>query len=142
MIFSYTMGWVFRFRAKPCQEGISMTFIKNIFPVLLVMLFSFSGSLYAFSERENAWFDAVISSDAQKLEELIEDGVDLEARDNEERTALALAISARRGPEIVGLLLEAGVKVETRDTYGWTPLIAAALTERPETIKNTFGCWS
>ncbi|KFY30646.1 hypothetical protein V494_08083 [Pseudogymnoascus sp. VKM F-4513 (FW-928)] len=55
------------------------------------------------------------------------EGVDVHARDEYGRGALAQAVGCRKGNlDMVALLLEGGVDVEARDKWGATPLLAAA----------------
>jgi ankyrin repeat protein len=51
---------------------------------------------------------------------LIAEGARLEARDEEGRTPLHLAV--RESEKIAGILMDAGAEIEARDDAGWTPL--------------------
>ena len=56
---------------------------------------------------------------------LLEKGADVEARDNDERTALHWAVRGGH-TTVMQLLLEKGADVEAKDNRGWTPLGWAA----------------
>jgi ankyrin repeat protein len=58
---------------------------------------------------------------------LIEQGADIEARDQSGRTALMYAAGFANNPETVLLLLDKGADIEATDNEGRTPLILAAL---------------
>lgn len=67
------------------------------------------------------------SDDCLRL--LLDSGADPLARDNSSRTALYAASS----PEVMHLLLRAGVPLEDADAYEWSPLVAAVM-DGPEAL--------
>lgn len=65
---------------------------------------------------------------------LIALGVNFEARDNNDRTALMRA--AEKGScEVVKLLLDAGANVGTADSFGWTAFFIAADKNHVDVVK-------
>jgi ankyrin repeat protein len=66
------------------------------------------------------------------LLELIRDGADVNARNNDGWTPLMLAAGHSTSPEIVTVLLEKGAEVNASNSYGITPLMFAT---NPEIIK-------
>lgn len=60
--------------------------------------------------------------------------IDLEVRDDVQRTALHLAAAAGHG-EIVSMLLAAGAKIDRRDVDGNTPLLLAAIGGHVESAR-------
>jgi ankyrin repeat protein len=65
--------------------------------------------------------------DIPKLQAMLELGVDVNARDADDRTALLLAVLSKR-KEIVQLLLTHGANANAADRSGTTPLQAAEST--------------
>lgn len=69
--------------------------------------------------------DAVIMRDSTRVRELLKQGADVNARDNEhEETPLILAVKCA-GADMIRLLLEAGAEVDVRDDWGRTALFYA-----------------
>ncbi|MGC6426307.1 MAG: acyltransferase family protein [Akkermansiaceae bacterium] len=82
--------------------------------------------------------EAVAIGDTQKVRELIDEGVDLEATGETGETALISAAFLGR-VESVEMLLEAGADIEASDHHGTTPLKAATMDfEIVEAIAGTF----
>jgi ankyrin repeat protein len=72
------------------------------------------------------------------LLELIRDGADVNARNNDGWTPLMLAAGHSTSPEIVTVLLEKGAAIESRDDFGLTPLLLAARSSHsksPEIVR-------
>lgn len=84
---------------------------------------------------EEAMINAAKNGDQKKIAILIaEGGVDLEAKDDQDRTALMRA--AEKGyVEIVRILLDAGARVDTKDTFGWTALFIATDKNQVEVVQ-------
>ncbi len=77
-----------------------------------------------------ALFFASFAGHTQVLALLLENGADVEARNNRGRTALTGA-SFRGHTEVVKLLLNKGADVNTADKFGKTPLIEACRGNHP-----------
>ena len=92
-------------------------------------------NLAAKGSREENIIDAAKNGDHKKIEELIaQGGADLEAKDNQNRTALMRA--AEKGYfEVVRILLDAGADVNTKDKFDWTALFIAADKNHAEVAK-------
>ncbi len=73
--------------------------------------------------------------DHSRIEELLDQGVDVDAVDGKGRTALMWAASWGRH-DIVRLLLERGAQADIRDGYGETALIKAARRGRTEIVET------
>ena len=82
------------------------TLKANLILVLVVLIIT--GSSAGASDTE-IFFQAVKSGDYAEVKRLTEAGVDINAQDNEELTALMYS-SLKGYPEIVKLLIEAGAK--------------------------------
>lgn len=72
---------------------------------------------------------AARSGDVAIIGQAIKDGKNLEQTDRDGATLLGIAARARQ-PEVVRLLLEADVEIESRDQKGRSPLLAAVQTRR------------
>ncbi|MEW6348849.1 MAG: ankyrin repeat domain-containing protein [Thermodesulfobacteriota bacterium] len=73
--------------------------------------------------------------DRSRIEELLDQGVDVDAVDDKGRTALMWAASWGRH-DIVQLLLERGAQADIRDGYGETALIKAARRGREDIVET------
>lgn len=91
-------------------------------------------NLAAKGSREETLINVAKNGDLKNIATLIAAGVDLEARDNQDRTALMRA--AEKGySDVVRILLEAGADVRTKDKFGWTALFIAANQNHVEVVK-------
>jgi len=81
---------------------------------------------------KNAWFKAAASGDEETLKQFLNEGADVNARDEAENTALHLA--TRHGhQDIMRLLIEHGANLNAQNDHASTPL---HLTEKNmETIR-------
>ena len=61
----------------------------------------------------------------------IKTGADIDAKNNEGRTALMIAASENAKPEILSVLIEAGADVNAKDNEGNTPM-SIALRREPQ----------
>jgi death-associated protein kinase len=57
---------------------------------------------------------------------LLDNGAQVDVRDEDGNTPLILAAKGARRPETIQLLIEKGAKVNARNKDGWTPLMIAA----------------
>ena len=78
-------------------------------------------------------FEAVNRSDAELVRTLISAGVDVNARDNNDWTAIHLAARQPRLETVLNLI-SAGADVNARSAGGWTPVHEAARWGRTSTI--------
>lgn len=59
---------------------------------------------------------------------LLENGANTEVKDDNGRTALSVAVQFCESPKAIQALVKYGADIETRDKYGYTPLIYASST--------------
>ncbi|MDD3050639.1 MAG: S1 RNA-binding domain-containing protein [Candidatus Cloacimonetes bacterium] len=78
--------------------------------------------------------DAALYGLTDEVRKSIDNGADVDARDEIDNTALVWAAS-NNNLEIVDLLLQNGANVNSRNSIGWTPLISAANNGNVETVK-------
>ncbi len=78
--------------------------------------------------------------DIKQVLGLIEQGVDVNARNARGSTCLHVAAGANKTPEMVENLVGLGAEVDARDERGFTPLHKAASSGREETCKVLIGC--
>ena len=91
-------------------------------------------NLAAKGSREDKLISAVKNGDLKNVETLIAAGAGLEARDNENMTALMIA--AKKGyTDIASKLINAGANVSAKDRYGWTVLTYALDNGHTEIVK-------
>lgn len=84
--------------------------------------------------REDKLINAVKNGDLKNVKAFIAAGADLEARDNQDRTALMRA--AEKGDsDAVKVLLDEGANVSTKDKFGWTAFFIAADKNHVEVVK-------
>ena len=88
------------------------------------------------SESTTALMVAVERGTFKQVKRLVEKSGDLDATDQQGRTALFWAVCREDGEQdeiinMMKLLLESGASVEPRDHHGETPLFAAARCEKP-----------
>ena len=70
---------------------------------------------------------SVINQDVEVIRVICDAGADVEAKDENGRTALMNAASQNPNPEICRALLEFGAEVDAVNTFGFTALIVAAI---------------
>ena len=91
-------------------------------------------NLAAKGSREENLINAAKNGDHKNIATLIAAGTGLEAKDDQDRTALMRA--AEKGySEVVKILLDAGAEVSTKDKFGWTALFMAADKNHVEVVK-------
>jgi ankyrin repeat protein len=83
---------------------------------------------------DNRLHQASLDGNKQEVMRLLEEGMDINSRDMDGRTALMYA-SFNGHTDIVNELLKKGAKVNMRDNYGRTPLMFASSGPFPETVK-------
>jgi len=72
--------------------------------------------------------DAVIMRDINGARELLKQGADVNARDNEHQETPVILAAKFAGAEMVRMLLEAGAEVDARDDWGRTALFYAPVS--------------
>ncbi len=80
----------------------------------------------AFSAKHEAMFAAIVDGNTEKVKNLIGEGLDLNAFDDEGYTPLAMAC-VQSETEIIRLLLDSGAAIDQANHFGWTPLMQACL---------------
>jgi ankyrin repeat protein len=65
-----------------------------------------------------------VIDDKKEIYGLVTEGVDIDAQDNDGRTALHFAVQSYR-VDAITLLLQAGARVDLKDKFGNTPLCTA-----------------
>ena len=104
--------------------------LTRIALVTAIAIFSAGGYLSA-SDINVRLLEVARDGDLVSIEDLLDRGADIEARDKYGDTALMLA-SANGQVAAVGLLLDRGADIEARDKYGDTALIWASRKGRDE----------
>ncbi|MGA3125615.1 MAG: ankyrin repeat domain-containing protein [Candidatus Korobacteraceae bacterium] len=74
------------------------------------------------------------NGDSAAVQQLLQKGAHIEARDPHGNTALAWAAKYGR-TEVVKLLLDRGANIEAKDGDGWTPLMVAAVHGNTNVVK-------
>ena len=72
-------------------------------------------------------------TEPEKVRQLIQDGADVNAKDEDGGTPLMIAAYNNSNPEVLTTLLEAGADVNAKND-GWTPLMFAAIKNTPEVL--------
>jgi len=80
----------------------------------------------AFGQKHAAMFEAIENGNLEKVRDLVNEGLDLNAFDEEGFTPLAIAC-IQGETEIVRLLLDSGAVVDQTNHFGWTPLMQACI---------------
>ena len=93
-----------------------------------------AGKTHTNYARELAMQEASLNGDAATVRTLIGEGINVNAVDRENRTALMYA-SFNGHTEIVEMLLESGAELSLRDAAGRTALLYASTGPFPETVK-------
>jgi ankyrin repeat protein len=100
--------------------------VVNVLLIIALGVVLIAGAAVAQGKDKNqSLFTAVTFHDPSKAKQLIEDGADIEAKDDLGLTCLVIACS-KGNLEIVKLLLEKGAKVNAPAADGTTPLMAVA----------------
>jgi uncharacterized protein len=100
--------------------------VVNVLLIIVLAVVLVAGAAVAQGKDKNqALFTAVTFHDPSKAKQLIEDGADIEAKDEHGMTALIIACS-KGNLDIARLLIEKGAKVNSTGADGTTPLMATA----------------
>ena len=85
-----------------------------------------------------AWRDAIASGDLESIDRLLGAGVDIDARDEHNQTALMNA--ARDGrTAVAGLLIDRGARLDHTAKYGLTALMLAVLRSNVDVVRMLVG---
>ena len=84
--------------------------------------------------QNNIWFDAIFDGNLENVKSLIDTGANIEAIDNDGKTALMLA-SLRGHTEIAKLLVSKGAGVNIKDPAGDSALLRASLNGNTELVE-------
>jgi len=95
----------------------------------------FLAALGAAQNKPNELLDAARAGKTRRVEELLKNGADLEARDPDGRTALMLAAQNGR-TAAVQLLLAKGADAEARDVHGWNAYMLALLAPSGKLLRT------
>lgn len=120
-----------------------MKIARCVLSLVFLTFFLFSAQVFALNDKEWELFEtmkkewqfieAVKNNDLQAIERLYKEGVDINAQDNQKRTALHWA-SAIGDPERVKVLLELGANLDVRDNLGRTALDLARANRKVKAI--------
>ena len=91
-------------------------------------------SVQSSSVNEKALQDAALSGKIEEVKSLLRHGTNVNAADDDGRTALMLA-AFNGHTDIVKILLDLGARVEARDIVGRTALLYAATGPFPQTVE-------
>lgn len=94
-----------------------------LFPLLLTL---FAGQASAANAKTEELLEIVGKAEPEKVRQLIQDGSDVNTRNNDGWMPLMAAAAFSTNPEVLKVLLEAGADVNAKSAIGWTPLIAVA----------------
>jgi hypothetical protein len=126
----------------PIEKGSSKKLWLTLSVVMLLLIGIISGGIYSFKQLDIAAYlnkmgtsvnqetkspliDAVVAGDAQKVNHLLQTGIDVNTQDLEGWTALHWSTKAS-DVQITKVLLKAGAAADTEDYHGVTPLMTAA----------------
>lgn len=84
--------------------------------------------------RDNSFFEAAVNGQFVKIMKLLENGIDVNLKDQEGRTALMYA-AFNGHTAIMEKLIEKGASVNLRDAYGRTALMLASSGPFPTAVK-------
>ena len=111
-----------------------MKYLKiTVLVAFLSYLICLVGLVYS-DEISDNWFNAVESGNAERVEALISEGIDLELRDNNDNTGLIVASSLGLY-EIVKLLIDNNVDLENVGRHDLTALAIAGTYGHPTVVR-------
>src|ERR1019366_7505750 len=111
-------------RAPDATRGRAFCYVWSAVPRTVLFLLSFA-SLAAVPPDD--WLAAARKGDANRVEAILKSGAELEAKDQDGRTALMLAAQYGRA-DTVSLLLAKGARADARDRRGWIAYMLALLS--------------
>ena len=94
--------------------------------LFLLLLTLFAGQASAANAKTEELLEIVGKAGPEEVRQLIQDGADVNAKDEDGWTPLMLAAAHNSNPEVLKVLIEAGADVNAKDTDGLTPLMLAA----------------
>ncbi|MGD0727821.1 MAG: ankyrin repeat domain-containing protein [Spirochaetia bacterium] len=113
------------------QRVVVTVLALAVAPFLIAGCLSSTGG----TTRTKDFLDLVIAGTPQDVRTAISNGADLKARNEGGDTALILAASYNKSPEVISILLKAGADLEAKNADDRTALILAAMNNgNPEVI--------
>lgn len=110
-------------------------FAAFILPMILLIACGGDRTPLSTEDERTPLHRAAADNDLQAVVFLLDQGVDIEARDEQGMMPLHFAVVDKRTPEVVALLLDRGADVKARNSDGMTPLhFAAGSGTVPEVI--------
>jgi hypothetical protein len=109
--------------------------------VALFIISLFSAIVYCSDNDITVLFTAVATGDNEAAEELLNKGVNVNAKDRYGNTALLIAAENGRA-NIANFLIAKGASLEDANIYGYTPVFAAVVNGNAEMIEFLIGCGS
>jgi ankyrin repeat protein len=110
--------------------------MKRRIVVAIVLSVLMATSAYA---QTTDFFVLVQKGTPQSVQDAIDRGANIKAKDVMGRTALMLATEYNHDPDVIATLLKAGADVNARDNYDLTFLLYAAEGNSPEVITTLLG---
>ena len=111
---------------------------KSFISLLLILSVMFSLSAYGAGEKisDKEFLNLCQGSSAQKIIAAIDNGANVNAKDNKGRTALMAAAARNKNPEVVNALLRTGADVNAKNDGSWTALMYAVYNNNNYKIVN------
>src|SRR3989338_282627 len=104
--------------------------------ITLILIFVLCSNWIARAEDlESSLIKAASAGDAERLQILLSQGGKIDVREPVDGRTLLMFAASKGRKEVVRLLLEKGVDVNSKSTSGWTALIFAARHSHPEIIR-------
>ena len=95
-----------------------MNRMKKFFPVVLSLAFFISAGAVEAAMTEAQFFELCKSGKPQEIETAIKDGADVNAKDDNDVTALMFAAVNTANPEVIRVLIKAGADVNAKNKFG------------------------
>ena len=118
-------------------EGVPMKRIITSFAFFITFVSLTFSCLAQESEATQSLIEAIRLGDLPRLQSLVAENVDLNAKDDSSNTALLYAINADR-LDIVKLLLDNGANTNQKLKDGGTVLISVIETNHPKALERVF----